>query len=191
MELISAFQAGDAAAFTELVHRYRRQVYRVARGILRNHEQADEAAQDAFVKAYLGLARFKAESTFKTWMYRIAMNAAFDLRAREATQARARAEAEIQSKTERPQAPALRAVDDMTRDRERAAVRAAVAQLPERQRLTLNLRVQEGLKYAEIAEALGCPIGTVKANVHHAVQNLRKLLASSVAEHQRAGAGTR
>lgn len=184
-ELIERFQAGDETAFDELVGRYRRQVYRVARGILRSHEQADEAAQDALLKAHSGLKSFKGESTFKTWMYRIAMNAAFDLRSREMTQARARQGAAAEALTDARVPRGPRALDDLIRAQELGRVREAVARLPERQRLTLTLRVQDDLKLGEIAEILACPVGTVKANLHHAVENLKRQLAEPVA-----GAGT-
>jgi RNA polymerase sigma-70 factor (ECF subfamily) len=179
IQLIRAFQAGDASAFDTLVSRYRRQVYRIARGILRSHAQADEAAQDAFVKAWQGLASFRGESSFKTWMYRIAMNTAFDHRSREGTQARLREEAAREAIVAARPARTPRAVDELIHEEELEHVRSAIARLPERQRLTLSLKVHEGLKYTEIAEVLQCPVGTAKANFHHAVQNLKRYLGGS------------
>ena len=174
-EVIRAFQGGDEAAFSDLVDRYRRPVYRIARGILKNHAQADEAAQDAFVKAWQGLPSFRGDSTFKTWMYRIAMNAAFDFRAREATQARTREEAALRAIIDARPAP-RRAIDELIDEEERKSMRAAVDGLPDKQRATLLLRIQDDLKYTEIAEVLGCHVGTVKANFHHAVKNLQEAL---------------
>ena len=174
--LVAAFQGGDVAAFEELVRRYRRQIHRVCRGILRSPEQADEACQDAFVKAWNGLTRFKGESSFKTWMYRIGMNAAHDMRAREATQARVRdesaREAPIRRDRERPE-------DPVAHEQELRLLRDAVAKLPDRQRATLMLKVQQDLKYTEISDILGCPVGTAKANFHHAVRNLRRALVDA------------
>jgi RNA polymerase sigma-70 factor (ECF subfamily) len=174
-ELVRAFQAGDADAFATLVERYRRPLWRVAWGILRNAEQADEATQDAFVKAWHGLSSFKGESTFKTWVYRITMNAAFDLRQREQAQGRARARAEHEALAATP-GRGPRVLRALIEDEQAEQVRQAMALLPERQRLTLTLRLRDGLKYAEIAEALETSVGTVKANIHHAVRNLRKAL---------------
>ena len=179
IQLIRAYQAGDASAFDQLVTRYRRQVYRIARGILRSHAQADEAAQDAFVKAWQGLASFRGESSFKTWMYRIAMNTAFDHRSREGTQARLREEAAREAIVAARPARTPRAVDELIHEEELEHVRSAIARLPDRQRLTLSLKVHEGLKYTEIAEVLHCPVGTAKANFHHAVQNLKRYLGGS------------
>src|SRR6185295_1868098 len=87
-ELVGAFQAGDRDAFSELVERHREMVWRVARGILGRNEDADEASQDALLKAYHGLPSFKGESSLKTWLCRIAMNAAYDIRAKQASRAR-------------------------------------------------------------------------------------------------------
>lgn len=173
--LAKAFQAGDRHAFETLVLRHRQQLLRTCRGILRNAEQADEACQDAFVKAWRGLATFRGESSVKTWLYRIAMNSAYDLRAREATQLRARDEAFREAPRDGA-APGPRALDVVVREQELGLLREAVAKLPDRQRTTLLLKVQQELKYTEIAEVLGCPTGTAKANFHHAVQNLRRIL---------------
>ena len=174
-ELIRAFQGGDESAFSELVGRHRKAVYRIARGILRSHARADEAAQDAFVKAWQGLPSFRHEASFKTWMYRIAMNAAFDMQSREATQARAR-EASALSAVIDSRPTTRRPVDDLIDAEDRDRVRAAISALPEKQRATLLLRVHDDLKYTEIAEVLGCHVGTAKANFHHALQNLREAL---------------
>ena len=176
--LIEAFQAGREHAFTELVERHRRQVYHVARSVLRNHEKADEATQDAFVKAYQGLAKFKGESSFKTWMHRIAFNAALDLRSREMTQDKSRREAQLEAKAAEPKAAlGPKPLEALIQGEALDSLREAIAELPNRQRLTLMLRVNQDLKFSEIAETMACPVGTAKANFHHAVKNLRKLLA--------------
>ena len=184
-ELIEAFRAGDEDAFGQLVARHRRHVYHVARGVLHRHDQADEAAQDAFVKAYRGLGRFQGQSSFRTWIHRIARNAALDLLAREGTQARVAEEAALEPDLA-PRGP--RALEDLLRDEQVQELRRAIAKLPDRQRLTLNLRVRQGLKFSEVAEALDCPIGTAKANFHHAVKNLKKIL-SQASEGLREGTG--
>src|SRR5687768_10848473 len=154
-ELVTACRGGDTRAFETLVGRYRRPVYRIARGILKNHEQADEAAQDAFLKAHLGLPGFMGGSSFKTWMYRIAINAAFDLLGRETTQRRAREQAMRETGGEPELAREPSAVASLIQAEDLARLREAIAMLPERQRLTLELKVREDLKYTEIAEVLG------------------------------------
>jgi RNA polymerase sigma-70 factor (ECF subfamily) len=184
-DLIAAFRAGDERAFEELVTRHRRHVYLVARGVLRRHDQADEAAQEAFVKAYQALAGFQGQSSFRTWIHRIARNAALDLLAREGTQARVAEESALEPRHE---APGPRVLEELIASERVQELRRGIAQLPERQRLTLTLRVQRGLKYSEIAETLSCPIGTAKANFHHAVKNLSKIL-STAPETVREGSG--
>lgn len=179
-DLIRAFQSGDESAFAELVSRHRRQVYRVARGILRSHEQADDAAQEAFVKAWQALPDFRGESSFKTWIYRIAMNTALDIRAREATRRRTLDESAREGRAEEIRRRAPDPIAGLVRDDEAARVREAVAALPDRQRVTLRLKIYEGLKYTEIAEVLDCPVGTAKANLHHAVQTLRRRLGTGL-----------
>ena len=186
-ELVRVFQGGDESAFDELVSRHRRQAYGLARSMLRSHEQADEVAQDAFLKAYQGLANFKGGSTFKTWLYRITVNTALDLRAREATQRRVRAAARQERGDGPPADPRPRPLDVLMREQELVRLREAMARLPERQRLTLSLRVQQDLKYSEIAAVLGCPVGTVKANHHHAVRNLRRYLSEAEAAEPQDG----
>jgi len=190
--LIRGFQAGDESCFGELVRRHRERVYRVARTVLRDHAQADEASQEAWVKAYHGLAAFQGESRFTTWMHRIAVNAALDLREREARLRRTAEAAHRDAAPPRdPEPPGQGALGRLIRREEIERVRAAVARLPERQRLTLVLKVHEGLKYTEIAEILECPVGTAKANVHHAVANLRRLLAQGADAVAGATAGRR
>ncbi len=184
-DLIEAFRAGDEGAFAQLVTRHRRHVYGVARSILRRHDQADEAAQEAFIKAYKGLSRFQGQSSFRTWIHRIARNAALDLLAREGTQTRVAEEAALEPSLA-PLGP--RALEDLLREEQVLELRRGVALLPDRQRLTLTLRVQQGLKFSEIAETLDCPIGTAKANFHHAVKNLKRILkAAPEGERERTG----
>jgi RNA polymerase sigma-70 factor (ECF subfamily) len=187
-ELVRAFQAGDEAAFSELIRRHRRAVYAAAHSVLRGHDAADEAAQDAFLKAWHGLRGFKGDSSVRTWLYRIGLNAAHDLRSREATQQRAKDETRRLGGPERDPAPRPRALEDLIAGERLGRVRAAVERLPERQRLTLTLKVVQDLKYTEIASLLQCPVGTVKANFHHAVQNLRKLLGAAPATAGEPGA---
>lgn len=190
-DLIRGFQAGDEACFTELVARHRQRAYRVARAILRDHQRADDAAQEALVKAHRGLSSFKGDAAFTTWLHRITVNVALDIRQGEVRERRARDATKAAAHEARPSPGSDGvALDRLVRAEELAMLRAAVAELPDRQRLTLTLRVHEGLKYREIADVLECPVGTVKANFHHAVQNLRKILARSGVAGRAATAGS-
>jgi RNA polymerase sigma-70 factor (ECF subfamily) len=145
-------------------------VYGVCFRFTGNHADAADLAQDTFVRAYRGLAGFKGDAALGTWLYRIAVNVCLT---RAALKAPAVDPIEpldpVDARGERPDQPLARA-------REAAAVKAAIARLPRKQRLTVILRVYHDLTHDEIARALGSTVGTAKANFFHALQNLRKLL---------------
>ena len=169
--LVAATLAGDRAAFDVLVRRHQRAVYGVCHRFTGNHADAADLAQDTFVRAYRGLAGFKGDAAFATWLYRIAVNVCLT-RASLKTPVIDPIEPldPVDVRGERPDQPLVRA-------REAAAVKAAIARLPRKQRLTVILRVYHDQTHDEIARALGSTVGTVKANFFHALQNLRKLLA--------------
>jgi RNA polymerase sigma-70 factor (ECF subfamily) len=168
--LVTAAAAGDRAAFDVLVRRHQRAVYGVCYRFAGEHADASDLVQDTFVRAYRGLARFKGEAAFGTWLYRIAVNVCL-------TRAAARTPVHdpiepldlADERSERPDDPLRRAQDA-------ARVKAAIARLPPRQRMTVILRVYHDLPHEAIARTLGSSVGTVKANFFHALQNLRKLL---------------
>jgi RNA polymerase sigma-70 factor (ECF subfamily) len=163
--LVARFLQGDGSAFDELVLRHRVAVYRLAYRLLGNHSEADDVSQEAFLRAYRGLPGFRGDATFRTWIVRIVINLAQSARhARRATVSIE--EAAVQGG--RPTA------SDAVLRRE---VRRAVSGLPPRQRQVLVLKVYEGMKFAEIAQAAGMSIGTAKATFFQGVQNLRARLA--------------
>lgn len=162
--------AGDREAFDVLVLRHQRGVYQVCYRLVRDHAEASDAMQDAFVKAWRALPRFKGDAAFTTWMFRVAVNTCLSRLAARRLAARPIADAAAVSDPAQGQAAAL-----LQRD-EAAAVRRAVDQLPDRQRATVILRVYHDLPHAEIARVLGSSVGSVKANFFHALRNLRRLL---------------
>ncbi len=168
--LVAAAVAGDRPAFDVLVRRHQRTVYGVCYRFAGDHADASDLAQDAFVRAYRGLARFKGDAAFSTWLYRIAVNVCLS-RAAAKTPAFDPIEplelADVRS--DRPD-------DQLRRAQDAARVKAAIARLPEKQRMTVILRVYHELPHEAIARTLGSTVGTVKANFFHALQNLRKLL---------------
>ncbi|OGU15151.1 MAG: hypothetical protein A3K13_13010 [Gemmatimonadetes bacterium RIFCSPLOWO2_12_FULL_68_9] len=170
-ELAALAQAGDREAFGELAKRYAASARRVARAVLGNLEDADDAAQDGFLSALRHLGRYDPHRPFGPWLLRIVANAATDrLRRR-----RVRAADAI---------PPTLAARDPGPDREadkralHAALRQGLAALPERQRVAVVLFDVEGYTHAEIAEALGIPVGTVRSHVFHARRALRTTLAA-------------
>ncbi|HSD28415.1 MAG TPA: sigma-70 family RNA polymerase sigma factor [Vicinamibacteria bacterium] len=168
-EAIEACRRGEREAFDRLVLRYQRDVYRLCYRFANNHEDANDLAQEAFLRAWRAIPRFRGESSFSTWLYRIAVNACLNFRAlrRPPTQELPESLADPL-----PGAEARLASDDEAR-----RVRAAVARLPEKQRATLILKVYHERTHEEVAEILGSTVGTVKANLFHALGNLRRLVA--------------
>ena len=167
-ELVARHLGGDARAFDELVRRYQRPIYRLALRYVKSEADAKDVTQRTFVKALGALARFRADSSFRTWLYRIAINAALNhLRDRRREEARHGAEPEAP-----PADPA-----DLDRGRRSAALRAAVAALPPRQRMVLELRVYDDLTFREVAALCGVSENAVKVSFHHAVAKLRERMS--------------
>ena len=166
---IEACRRGEREAFDRLVERHQREVYRLCYRYVGNHEDADDLSQEVFLKAWRAIGRFRGESSIRTWLYRIAVNACLNFRAlrRPATQ-------ELSASLADPVPGALAHAEG---DEEARRVRAAVVRLPERQRATLILKVYHELTHEEVAGILGSTVGTVKANLFHALGSLRRLMA--------------
>jgi RNA polymerase sigma-70 factor (ECF subfamily) len=175
--LVQACLDGRTEAFDVIVERHRRGVYALCYRFVGNHEDASDLSQDVFLRAYRGLRSFRGQSSVATWLYRIGVNVCLN---------------RVSAKT--PLAPSLtRSVDTVDEARfvdrgsesasdrvlreERAArVRAAIAELPRKQRATLVLRMYHEMSHQEIAEVLGSSVGAVKANFFHALNNLKRRL---------------
>jgi RNA polymerase sigma-70 factor, ECF subfamily len=168
-EAIEACRRGEREAFDRLVLRYQRDVYRLCYRYVNDHEDANDLAQEVFLKAWRGIGRFRGESSLSTWLYRIAVNACLNFKAvrRPVTQ-------ELPEALADPVPGALARAES---DDEARRVRAAIARLPEKQRATLILKVYHELTHEEVAGILGSAVGTVKANLFHALGNLRRLMA--------------
>jgi RNA polymerase sigma-70 factor (ECF subfamily) len=168
--LIAAFVSGVQEAFDLIVERHQRNVYQLCYRFVGNHEDASDLAQDVFVRAFKGLRNFKGDSSLGTWLYRVGVNACLNRVA-------------VKRPITEP-IDALPLADDRLEDPlqrlmrgERAvAVRAAIQQLPPKQRATLILRIYQELPHEEIAGILGSSVGAVKANFFHALGNLKKLM---------------
>jgi RNA polymerase sigma-70 factor (ECF subfamily) len=169
--LVDAFNEGSDEAFELIVERHRQAVYQVCYRFVGNHEDAAELAQDVFVRAFRGLRRFKGESSLRTWLYRIGVNASLN-------------RVSVRRPETEPLDPARHighAADPLAvvlRDEHAERVRRAIRRLPPRQRATLVLRVYQDLRHEEIARVLGSSVGAVKANFFHALGNLRRFLKS-------------
>ena len=177
-ELVARCQAGDLAAFEPLVERYRDRVWRLVNHVLRDREDAWDCAQEAFVRAYQSLGKFRGQSAFYTWLFRIAMNLATDrLRARGA-QARAFGRERVPEEEWSNRAPdtALPPDEAAASAERRARIGRALESLPPKARTIIMLSDVEGLSYREIADVLDVPIGTVMSRLHHARKRLRAAL---------------
>ena len=168
--LAARARAGDRTAFGELVARYADQARRVARAVLQDPDDADDAAQDAFLAALVKLEQYDAARPFGPWLMRIVANAATDRRRRRTVRHAELLDEGYIGGGPQPDAVAERAVL-------LGRLRKALAELPERRRLAVVLFDVEGYAHAEIAEILGMPEGTVRSEVFHARRHLRTLLA--------------
>ncbi|WP_248341897.1 RNA polymerase sigma factor [Anaeromyxobacter paludicola] len=181
--LVTRAQRGDGEAFRELVVRYQRKVYAVALGIVKDPDLAWDVAQEAFVRVHRHLAEFKGDSSFSTWVLRIATHLGIDVVRKERTSSKQELD-EVRDESlaeggegilatalgDDPQANALRR--ELAENMERA-----LAQLPEKHRTILVLREVEGLSYEELAERLGIHKGTVMSRLFHARKKMQALLA--------------
>ena len=172
--LVAACLEGAQGAFDVIVERHRRTVYQLCYRFVSNHEDASDLSQDVFLRAYRGLRKFRGQSSLGTWLYRIGVNVCLNKIAVKTPPS--------ESIDERPhvdtraESPAERVLRDERAER----VRAAVAKLPRKQRATLILRMYHDMSHQEIAEVVGSSVGAVKANVFHALQNLKKLIGEDV-----------
>ena len=169
--LVARARAGDLRAQDELVRRHHAAVYRTVLGILRDDDRAQDAAQETFLKAMRGLAGFRGDARFRTWLLTIAVNEARGLLRKTSR----RSERELED------AETIASVGPDPAERVAAAieverVRECLATLPEKQRLAVSLRVFEGLSFREVGEAIGSSEGAARVNYHHGIRRLRELL---------------
>jgi len=182
LDLIRRCQAGDTEAFDELVTRNRTRVFSMIYNMVHSEQDAWDLAQDSFLKAWKSIKRFRGQSSFYTWIYRIVMNVTIDwLRKKHVKGAGAEfddatllKEVDPASKTV-PKAEAL-PYETMERGEIRARIDQAIAQLSPEQRAVILMKEVEGMQYHEIAEALGCSIGTVMSRLFYARKKLQNLL---------------
>ena len=173
-ELVEACLGGQPAAFDLIVERHRRAVYLLCYRFVSNHEDASDLSQDVFLRAYRGLRSFRGQSSLATWLYRIGVNVC--LNRVSGKKPRSESIEDRQFVDERAES----VPDRLLKDERGARVRAAIAQLPRKQRVTLVLRMYHEMSHQEIADVLGSSVGAVKANFFHALGNLKKMLGGEV-----------
>ncbi|HEV2047181.1 MAG TPA: sigma-70 family RNA polymerase sigma factor [Chthoniobacterales bacterium] len=182
MDLVKRCQAGQAEAFDELVTRYRTRVFAMIYNMVHNEQDAWDLAQESFIKAWKSIKRFRGHSSFYTWIYRIVMNVTIDwLRKKHVKGAGAEFDDALQLKEIDPAAKTVPKADPLPHERmERREIRAkidkAIAQLSPEHRAVILMKEIEEMQYHEIAETLGCSIGTVMSRLFYARKKLQNLL---------------
>ena len=181
-DLVKRCQAGDTEAFDELVTRYRTRIFGMIYNMVHNEQDAWDLAQDSFVKAWKSIKRFRGRSSFYTWIYRIVMNVTIDwLRKKQVKGVGAEFDDAIQAKQidpasrTAPKADAL-PYEIMQRSETRTRIDNAIAQLSPEHRAVILMKEIEEMQYHEIAETLGCSIGTVMSRLFYARKKLQNLL---------------
>ena len=182
LELVRQCQAGKAEAFDELVTRYRTRIFAMIYNMVHNEQDAWDLAQESFLKAWRSIKRFRGKSSFYTWMYRIVMNVTIDwLRKKQIKGGGTEFDDTIQLKQVDPASKTLPKADPLPHTRmERAEIRSrideAIQQLSPDHRAVILMKEIEEMQYHEIAEALGCSIGTVMSRLFYARKKLQNLL---------------
>ena len=172
---VVAAQAGDQAAFGLLVERFQRDVYGKAFAILKNHLDADDVVQETFLRVFRALPGFRFESSFRTWLITITTRQALNFLMRKRS-----GHESLDPVEDGPEHLALRVegnqMSTLLDQESRRLLREALPRLPQRQKQALMLKLQNDWKYEEIAREMNISVGSVKAHIFHAIQNLSQLI---------------
>ncbi|MCZ6617321.1 MAG: RNA polymerase sigma factor RpoE [Gammaproteobacteria bacterium] len=176
-ELVRRVQKGELRAFDLLFSRYQHKILNLVGRYLRNAQDIEDVTQEAFIKAFRALPRFRGDSAFYTWLYRIAINTAKNhvvARARrppgvdvDVDDAEFMDSSDVLKESENPEAA-------MARDQLSAVIDEAITELPEDLRSAVTLREFDGLSYEQIAEIMDCPVGTVRSRIFRARESIDK-----------------
>jgi len=171
LELVKRVQAGDKSAYDVLVRKYQHKIIKLISRYVHDHEAAQDVAQEAFIKAYRGLYSFRGDSAFYTWLYRIAINTAKNFLVAQGRRTPDQ-DIDVQEAEYFEGATALKenATPErqlLTEEIERTVFRA-MKELPDDLKTAITLREIEGMSYEQIAEAMDCPIGTVRSRIFRA-----------------------
>jgi len=165
-DLVEKAKVGDEHAFMELVRIHKDTIFRLALRILNDRDEAEDAAQEAFIKAYQSIGSFRSEALFRTWLYRITINVVRNIR-----------------KARRKMVPLEDVIahkDDplvlIQSREEQKELEGVIAQLPFRQKTAVVLRIQQGLSFKDVAVSMGCTTGGARSHYFQGIQNLRRYL---------------
>ncbi len=185
-ELMLATRRGDREAFAELVQRHHRPLVNFFFRLLWDRQRAEDFAQEVFLKVFAHAGTYEATAKFTTYLYRVAKNLWIDFLRVEGNHPRAQSLDAPANGEEGEGAPMAlaggdRRPEDIAMDREAIQeMQQAIEQLPEEMRLVLVLSEQQGMKYQEVSEVLGIPVGTVKSRMHNAILRLREIMGVTI-----------
>ncbi|WP_375252379.1 MULTISPECIES: RNA polymerase sigma factor [Dokdonia] len=172
-QLIASLQKDDTRSFSLLLDTYQKPLYWHIRGIVKNHEDADDVLQNVFIKVYKSIKNFKGDSKLYTWLYRIATNESLTFLKKRAKQAQISSE-ELQDRIiENLESDVYFTGNDI-----QIALEKALTQLPEKQRLVFQMKYYQDMKYDDISEILGTSVGALKSSYHIATKKLTSILTS-------------
>jgi len=180
-DCVARCKAGDRAAFRQLVEKYHPEVFRIVSGMIRDADEADDVSQEVFLKIHRSLDRFMGQSRFSVWLYRVAVNQCLD---------------NLKSRKRRPETvtfddfseeaerafhalfadPSPNAAEGLEEEQLQSAVQRMILSLAPEQRVVVTLKDMEGMSQEEIANILGCPVGTVKSRLTRARETLKERL---------------
>jgi RNA polymerase sigma-70 factor (ECF subfamily) len=169
-ELVEKARKGHTGAMNELVTRHHASAFRVALGILREEDGAADVAQDAFLKAFKALEKFRGDSSFKTWLLTIAANEARGVLRKRGRRKETGLE-EVGPLASREEGPE----EDLQKSQEAERIKAYLGELPEKQRQAVTLRIFEGLSFREVGALIGSSEGAARVNYHHGIRRLREM----------------
>jgi len=179
-ELVLRVQQGDKAAYDLLVIKYQHRIIQLVNRYVKDPSEAQDVAQEAFIKAYRALGNFRGDSAFYTWLYRIAINTAKNYlvsRSRRYSDY----QVDVQDAEQVENAPQLKGMDTpenlLMNDEVVSVIKTAIDKLPEEMKTAIMLREFEGLSYEEISQAMECPVGTVRSRIFRAREAIDEKLA--------------
>ena len=181
MQLVARCQAGDTSAFNELITRYRQRCFAMIYQMVRNEEDAWDLAQDGFVRAWRSLGSFRGQSSFFTWLYRVMTNVSLDWLRKKRIEGGQEFDDSIGLRHIAPGAltapkPAIEPAAKLADGEVRSSIDAAIVKLSDEHRAVIVMREIEGMEYQEIADVIGCSIGTVMSRLFYARKKLQTLL---------------
>ena len=175
--LITECREGNTAAFGELVWRYQDRLFNTVVRLVDNAEDARDVVQEAFLHAYQSLHSFKGDSLFFTWLYRIAVNTAISMKRKQRPVLRIHVTGDEKTALDPPDpAETNRPGHAMEMAEEERKVHSALSKVSSEHRAVLVMKDMEGMKYEEMAEVLGVPVGTIRSRLHRARLEIRDIL---------------